>query len=103
MNNDESIEEDEPEFGELVRELDRDNVHITIRGETRRFSKPTTLIQGLPKAKGELQRVTRELKKSLATGGNSKDGVVVLQGDKREEAREMLVKLGYSREQIELL
>ncbi len=93
--------EEEPEFGELLRELDRDKIHIIIRGETRRFSKPTTLIQGIPS--GELPRVTHELKKKLATGGSFKDGQIILQGDKREDARDELVKLGYSADQIEVL
>jgi translation initiation factor 1 len=93
--------EEEPEFGELLRELDRDKIHIIIRGETRRFSKPTTLIQGVPS--GELQKVTHELKTKLATGGSFKDGQIILQGDKREDARDELVKLGYSADQIEVL
>jgi translation initiation factor 1 len=93
----------EPEFGELLRELDRSEIHIVIRGETRRFSKPTTLIQGIPRTNGELERVTHELKKKLATGGTSKDGQIVLQGDKREDAREFLVSLGYSSDEIEVL
>lgn len=99
----EEQEEEEPEFGELLRELDRDEIHIVIREETRRFSKPTTLIQGIPSNNGELERVTRELKKKLATGGTSKDGQIVLQGDKREDAKDALVKMGYSRAQIEVL
>jgi translation initiation factor 1 len=96
-------EEEEPEFGELLRDLDRGEIHVVIREETRRFSKPTTLIQGLPPNMAELQRVTRELKKKLATGGTSKDGQIILQGDKREEAKEALVKMGYSDNQIEVL
>lgn len=88
---------------DVLRELDRNEVHIVIREETRRFSKPTTIIQGIPSEKGELRRVTHELKTKLATGGNFKDGMIILQGDKREEARAVLEKLGYSPEQIEVI
>ena len=42
------------------------------------------------------------LKKSLATGGSAKDGQVILQGDKREDAKQVLVKLGYSASNIEV-
>jgi translation initiation factor 1 len=93
----------EADLGDVLSELDRNEVHIVIREETRRFSKPTTLIQGVSSEKGELRRVSRELKTKLATGGNFKDGVIILQGDKREEARTVLEKLGYSAEQIEVI
>ncbi|MCL4518622.1 MAG: hypothetical protein M1587_05420, partial [Thaumarchaeota archaeon] len=53
----------------VLNELDREQVRIVIREETRRFKKPTTLIERLPKQKKELRRITRELKKNLATGG----------------------------------
>lgn len=75
----------EADLGDVLRELDRNVVHIVIREETRRFSKPTTLIQGISSEKGELRRVTHELKTKLATGGNFKDGMIILQGDKREK------------------
>ncbi|HYB04038.1 MAG TPA: hypothetical protein VED17_06230, partial [Nitrososphaerales archaeon] len=89
-------------FGDILKELDRDQVRIIIREETRRFRKPTTLIMGLPTERGELQRVAHELKKKLATGGSAKDGQVILQGDKREEAKAILVKMGYSESNIEV-
>lgn len=103
MISEDAGDEEGPEFGELLRELERTEIHIVIREETRRFSKPTTLIQGLPQNKGELERVTRELKKKLATGGTFKDDQIILQGDKREEAKDTLVKMGYSSGQIEVL
>jgi translation initiation factor 1 len=89
-------------FGDYLKELDRDQVRIIIREETRRFRKPTTLITGLPTERGELQKVAHELKKSLATGGSAKDGQVILQGDKREEAKQVLIKMGYAASNIEV-
>jgi translation initiation factor 1 len=89
-------------FGDILKELDRDQVRIIIREETRRFRKPTTLIMGLPNERGELQRVAHELKKKLATGGTAKDGQIIIQGDKREEAKKILVKMGYSESNIEV-
>ena len=89
-------------FGDILKELDRDQVRIIIREETRRFRKPTTLIMGLPTERGELERVAQELKKKLATGGTAKDGQVILQGDKREEAKNILVKMGYAESNIEV-
>lgn len=91
--------DEEPDFDELLDELDKDQTNIIIRSETRRFSKPTTIIMGLEKV--ELERVARELKKSLATGGSAKDGIIILQGDLREAAKELLAKLGYSNIEVQ--
>ncbi|MDG6996618.1 MAG: stress response translation initiation inhibitor YciH [Nitrososphaerota archaeon] len=87
---------------DILEELDRESVRIIIREETRRFRKPTTLIEGLPKQKKELQRITRELKTKLATGGTFKDGTVILQGDKREAARDALISMGFPPDRIEV-
>ncbi len=46
--------------------------------------------------------MAHELKKKLTTGGSAKDGQVILQGDKREEAKTILVKLGYLESNIEV-
>jgi translation initiation factor 1 len=85
-----------------LEELDKDQVRIIIRVETRKFRKPTTLIIGLPQERGEMERVTHELKKKLATGGSAKEGQIILQGDHRVAAKELLVKLGYSASNIEV-
>lgn len=94
--------DDNPVFDEFLGELDKDQTRIIIRAETRRFAKPTTIVKGLPTERGELERVAHELKKTLATGGSAKDGVIILQGDHRAAVREVLVKLGYSSTNIEV-
>ncbi len=94
--------DEDPNFNEYLEELDKDQVRIIIRVETRKFRKPTTLIIGLPDERGELQKVTHDLKKTLATGGSAKEGQIILQGDHRESAREALVKFGYAASNIEV-
>lgn len=88
------------DFEDYLQDLDKDQVRIIIRVETRRFRKPTTLISGLPK--DSLESVSHELKKKLATGGTAKDGMILLQGDHREAAKQMLLKLGYSGSNMEV-
>jgi translation initiation factor 1 len=97
---DDSDRVEEPAFGDILRDLDRDQVRIIVRLELRRFRKPTTLITGLPPSENE--KVARDLKKRLATGGSSKDGQIILQGDHREAAKDVLVKTGYSPSNIEV-
>ncbi len=94
--------DDDVDFKDYLQDLDKDQVRIIIRVETRRFRKPTTIISGLPNERGSLEKVSHELKKKLATGGTAKDGLVILQGDHREPAKEILVKLGYSASNIEV-
>jgi len=95
-------DDDDVNFSDYLQDLDKDEVHIVIRVETRRFRKPTTLISGLPKKDGSLEKVSRELKRMLATGGTAKNGLVILQGDQRNLAKETLVKLGFSPTSIEV-
>ena len=70
--------------------------------ETRRFGKPVTVIQGLPKTGASIKEVVRILKHRLATGGTLKEGIVILQGDQREKAKNELVKLGFAETSIEV-
>lgn len=64
----------------------------------KRFRKLVTIVEGLEGE--ELTNTTKELKRKLACGGSSKDGMIVLQGDHKEKVRKFLVSLGYPREAI---
>ena len=90
------------DFKGLLSELDRSESHLVVRMETRRFGKPVTVIQGLPKAGASIKEVVRILKHRLATGGTLKEGIVILQGDQREKAKNELVKLGFAETSIEV-
>ncbi len=94
--------DDSADFGDILKELDREESRIVIRLEIRKFRKPVTVIEGLSKSKSELEEITRKLKQGLATGGTAKEGLILLQGDHREKAREDLVKFGYSASSIEV-
>ncbi|EQD77467.1 Translation initiation factor SUI1 domain protein [mine drainage metagenome] len=79
---------------EITEELDREEAVLTVRVERRRYNKPTTVIAGFPKD-ADLADIAKRLKTSLATGGASKDGEIVLLGDHLRRAREKLGALGY--------
>ena len=83
-------------------ELDKDNTHIIIRLETRRFKKKGTMIEGLDPKVNNLESVAKELKKKYACGGTAKNDYVFLQGDHRDTIKETLVKLGFAEESIDL-
>jgi translation initiation factor 1 len=96
------LPERDSEFEEILRGLDKNEVRIIVRLETRKFRKPVTMILGLPNSKSDLEQIARSLKRRFATGGTAKEGTILLQGDHREDAREELEGLGYSSSQIEV-
>jgi translation initiation factor 1 len=96
------LSDKESEFKDILKDLDKSEVRIVVRLETRKFRKPVTMVLGLPKGKDDLEQIARQLKKKLATGGTAKDGAILLQGDHREDARDELAELGYPSTQIEV-
>jgi len=74
---------------------------IKVSSERKRFGKRVTIIEGISKdvdAKG----ILKELKTKLACGGTIKDNVIELQGDHRRKIREILVRLGFQDDRIEI-
>ena len=90
------------DFDSALKELDKSETHLTVRVEFRRWGKPVTVVQGLPKTGRSLAEVAHRLKERLATGGTAKDGVIMLQGDHRQRIRPELVKLGFQDDHIEI-
>ena len=79
--------------------IEREAEKIRISTEMRRFRKPITIIEGIVE---NAKDVAKQLKSKLACGGTVKEGHIELQGDHRNRAKEILIKLGYSEEQIEI-
>ena len=83
-------------------ELDKEETRIVVRLETRRFSKTTTIIEGIDPKLSDMQHIIKELKSKLACGGTAKDGFVMLQGDHRDDVKDYLVRLGFNESAIEV-
>jgi translation initiation factor 1 len=84
-------------------ELDKEETRIVVRLETRRFSKTTTMIEGLDPKINDIHAMTKELKSRLACGGTAKDGFILLQGDHRDPVRKFLVIKGFNPSSIEVM
>ena len=82
-------------------EIEKEQQRIRIRLETRKFGRPTTIIDGMDD-NSNLANIAQKLKGFCACGGTSKNGQIMLQGDHRERVREYLIKIGYPEENIEL-
>ena len=83
-------------------ELDKEDTRIVIRLETRRFSKTTTMIEGIDPKLSDIQHIVKELKSKLACGGTAKAGFIMLQGDHRDDVKSYLVKFGFTESAIEV-
>lgn len=69
---------------------------IRIRRETKgRKGKGVITVAGLPMIGDELKKMAQNLKKKCGTGGSVKDGIIEIQGDKRDVIKAELEKLGY--------
>jgi len=81
--------------------LAKEKEKIRVSGITRRYGKTITAIEGLSKDV-DPKKILKELKTRLACGGTIKDGIIELQGNHKEKAKSILVRLGFSDEQIEV-
>ena len=92
----------------LVKELcvcetiAKEEQRIEITTIARRFGKLTTMIKGMNQKDIDLKEVAKTLKTKLACGGTVKNGVIELQGDHKQKAKEELLKLGFSQETIDV-
>jgi len=69
---------------------------VRVKRETKgRKGKGVSIVTGLPLTKPELKKMATELKARCGCGGTLKDGVIEIQGDKREMIVEILKKKGY--------
>lgn len=69
---------------------------VKLRRETKgRKGKGVTLVEGVPLTEKELKELAKRLKQLCGTGGSLKQGIIEIQGDKRDEIEKELVKLGF--------
>lgn len=54
-----------------------------------------TLVKNLMLSADEMKLLAKKLKQECGTGGTIKDGVIEIQGERREKIAGLLTKLGY--------
>jgi len=80
--------------------IEREAKLVKVYTVIRKFKKKMTIIEGIDKKSGK--SVSKQLKRKLACGGTWKEGKVELQGDHRTRVKDLLVKMGYEEDQIEV-
>lgn len=78
----------------VVRNADGDGIARVGRSSKGRGGKTVTSITGLPMRDDELKDLARDLKRHCGAGGAVKDGVIELQGDRRDAVMQELERRG---------
>ena len=73
---------------------------IRVYTEKKKFRKLVTVVEGIDKK--NINDAAKDLKHALACGGTAKEGQIVLQGNHKKKMKDILVKMGYSPESIEV-
>lgn len=93
-----------PDCGEPIAEcrcsrkktLSKGDGIVRVGRETKgRTGKGVTIITGVPLDHERLQNLAKQLKQKCGAGGTMKDGVIEIQGDRRDVVAEELQKQGY--------
>ena len=86
-NNDESAEASSADA--------REKLHIVVERKGRR-GKTATIVEGFTCDDATLQETARVLKQRIGTGGSARGGEILLQGEWKEKAAEILRSMGHS-------
>ncbi len=73
---------------------EKQNLRVQLSTKHRK-GKTVTLITGFVGKADDLQLLEKEIKTRCATGGSSKDGEIIIQGDLREKVKTYLQSKGY--------
>lgn len=95
------VSSDQDSMDELIREIEKGELHVIISMDIRKFRKKVTMISGL-QDRSDVEEITTQLKSRIGTGGSFKDGRIQLQGDHREAAKSLLAGMGFDKESIEV-
>lgn len=66
----------------------------------KRKGKPATIVSGFEGTDEELKTLAKALKLQCSSGGSSRDGEILIQGDFREKIAGILAELGYKVKRI---
>ena len=75
---------------------------IKIFLERKKFRKFSTIIEGIDQKEIDIKDLDKKLKEQLACGGTAKKGKIELQGDHKNKVKEILIKMSFSPDTIEV-
>jgi translation initiation factor 1 len=83
----------------VCSDISRLEQKIKVELVKRKYGKIITIVTGFKNI--DIKEVVKELKHLLACGGTVKENVIELQGDHKGRVKPILIKLGFSEEDIE--
>jgi translation initiation factor 1 len=83
--------------------ISREQQRIKLYLEKRKWRRYVTIIEGIDQKDQDIRRLTSKLKTVCACGGAVKSNKIILQGDQRDKARDLLTKSGFPVENIEVI
>ena len=75
---------------------------IRIFLERKKFRKFSTIIEGIDQKEIDIKDLAKKLKEQFACGGNAKEGKIELQGEHKNKVKEILIKMGFPPDTIEV-
>ena len=75
---------------------------IKIFLERKKFRKFSTIIEGIDQKEIDIKDLAKKLKEQFACGGTVKEGNIELQGDHKNKIKDILIKMGFSPDTIEV-
>lgn len=86
----------------ICEELAKEEQEVVVKVDRRRYGKAVTLVKGLNSKEIDLDDLASKLKRKLACGGTTKNGIIELQGDHRDRIEKILIKEGFPEESINI-
>lgn len=82
--------------------ISKEQQRIKVHMETRKWKRPVTIIEGVDERSFDIGDLTKKLKTLCACGGTTKSSMIILQGDHRGRVKQLLLKLGFPDENVEV-
>ncbi len=87
----------------ICDDIAREEQRIRVTIERRRWGKQYTVLKGLDGKSVDLKDLAHKMKVKLACGGTAKDDQIELQGNHMYRVKDLLVKLGFSADNIDVI
>ncbi len=86
----------------VCEDIARESQKIRVYTARRKFGKLMTVVEGIDSKNINLKDLVKTLKTECACGGTFKEKRIELQGDHKKKVKNMLMKIGFSRDLIEI-
>lgn len=75
-------------------EVQKEAVHV-VTDKKGRKGKTATIVEGLTCSQEELEELAKYLKQTLGTGGSTREGEILIQGDRKDDVARVLRDKGF--------